>query len=205
MKLLLALALAASAAERPRLKQGVQGPWFGCDAAQRAAVEKAAGEASSRIWKAKEKAAGLSMRDERLIELERKSTLRLFELVVGEKPDDDLGFTLGSMFAELGEPRLDVRCAAKDDKYCQARSAYVKRGEPGIWVCPGFFRNKHEERVRTLVHEAAHRSGIGQAEGESYCPTFDCETSCGGKKAADAWSHFVHCAADGKPDKPLEL
>ena len=85
-------------------------------------------------------------------------------------------------------------------------AAYVVGNRPPIHLCSAFFRSSPEQRVRTLVHEAAHLAGIGEVDGESYCVTFDCESGCGpGFEAGDSWSHYVHCLSNQRPNQATTI
>ena len=57
-----------------------------------------------------------------------------------------------------------------------------------------------EQRVRTMVHESAHLTGIGEIDGESYCTSYDCAGSCGGRNVADSWAHLVNCLSGQAPN-----
>lgn len=76
-------------------------------------------------------------------------------------------------------------------------TAYYDRTDRKIHTCPSFFTNTtaagNEERIRTLIHEAAHAAGIGQSRGESYIMVYDCTTTFNDVNVADGWAHFVHC------------
>ena len=97
---------------------------------------------------------------------------------------------------------LSIVCSGMEDRNCGNRPAYVIDKRPPIRLCPAFFSNTPEQRIRTLIHEAAHLAGIGKAFGESYCVIYDCENSCGGFDSADSWAHFVHCLSGQLPDQP---
>jgi hypothetical protein len=105
---------------------------------------------------------------------------------------------LAGGIATIGAPATDTECGG--------RAAYVVGLRPPIHLCPGFFSSSPEQRVRTMLHEAAHISRIGSSSlGESYCIDFDCETSCGGFDSADSWAQFVHCLSGQTPDKPQAI
>ena len=95
--------------------------------------------------------------------------------------------------------------AAVGDPDCGNRAAYVRGLRPPIVLCPAFTRAGPEQQARTMVHEAAHLAGIGEAIGESYCMDFDCESSCGGFDVADSWAHLVHCLSGRPADTPQTL
>lgn len=100
-------------------------------------------------------------------------------------------------------PGTNYQVAGAGDPECGTRSGYVTGHRLPIVLCPGFFRESAEQRVRTLIHEAAHVAGIGKADtGESYCVVFDCEHGCGGFDSADSWAQYVHCLSGQTADKP---
>jgi hypothetical protein len=97
----------------------------------------------------------------------------------------------------------NYRVAGTGDSECGTRAGYVVGHQLPIVLCPGFFANSAEQRVRTLIHEAAHVAGIGKADtSESYCVVFDCEHGCGGFDSADSWAQYVNCMSDQTADKP---
>ncbi len=100
-------------------------------------------------------------------------------------------------------PGANCQVAGRGDPQCGTRSGYVAGHQLPIVLCPGFFKESAEQRVRTLMHEAAHVVGIGNADvGESYCVVFDCEHGCGGFDSADSWAQYVHCLSGQSADKP---
>jgi hypothetical protein len=111
---------------------------------------------------------------------------------------------LGSMITHLS-PGMQWIAESSSRGHCQDRAAYVVGHRPPIHLCPAFFASSQEQRVRTLVHESAHVAGIGRPDGESYCVTFDCQSTCGGFEAADSWSHYVHCLSRQQPDRPTTI
>lgn len=113
---------------------------------------------------------------------------------------------LGTMVTHLS-PRMQWVAEPASDRFCRRSwDAYVVGSRPPVHLCPSFFRSGFEQQVRTLVHEAAHLARIGEAEGESYCVTFDCQAGCGaGFEAADSWSHYVHCLSNQRPDQATTI
>ena len=121
--------------------------------------------------------------------------------------------TLRGMKTQLQRTDSDpmLVCAARGDRHCRNRDAYVVDASPPIHLCPGFFLyepgvtpapNLSDKQVRTVVHEAAHLYGIGDPGDEEYCIMFDCITNCGAPDTtADSWSHFVHCIVGLPPDR----
>jgi hypothetical protein len=118
---------------------------------------------------------------------------------------DQITEIVGQMRDRLG-PQLQTVRAPQNDPDCGNRAAYVVGGRPPVHLCPAFFSSTPEQRIRTMIHEAAHLARIGQASlGESYCVDFDCTTDCGGFESADSWAHFVHCAGGQRPDQPTVI
>lgn len=220
------LTFIAAHASAQKLKQAVSGPFYGCTADQRSAVESAAGEALKRVWRAKTAYAGIgpAMDDRQAYELAReRRRAEGLETAIFGKNDTDISFYLTSMYVNLMERNRDIRCAPASDKECGVmREAYVRSSERKvIWVCPNFFQNDPkakaaidasakaaEQRARTLVHESAHTAGISESSaGESYCAYITCDSGCGdgggpgkGTNVADNWSAFVHCAGGQAAD-----
>lgn len=118
---------------------------------------------------------------------------------------EQIGDVISSMVSFLTS-NVQVMIAAASDPECGSRAAYVRGLRPPIILCPGFFSDSSEQRIRTMIHEAAHLARIGKADlGESYCVDFDCTTSCGGFDSADSWAHFVHCLSSQTPDQPTTI
>ena len=117
---------------------------------------------------------------------------------------DQVTEIVGAMRSRLG-PGVPVQVGAASDPDCGSRAGYVRGFRPPIVLCPAFFNSSAEEQARTLVHEAAHLSGIGEVAGESYCGVYDCQSSCGGFDVADSWSHLVHCLSGRTPDTPITI
>lgn len=100
-------------------------------------------------------------------------------------------------------PGLSVVTAPTNDPECGTREGYVRDNRVPVYLCPSFFSASSEQQIRTMIHEAAHLAGIGEASaGESYCGIYDCETSCGGFNVADSWAHFVNCLSGQPADVP---
>lgn len=118
---------------------------------------------------------------------------------------EQIGEVVSSMVNYLTS-RTQVMIAGAGDSECGQRAAYVRGHRPPIVLCPAFFSESPEQRIRTMIHESAHLARIGNADlGESYCVDFDCVTSCGGFDSADSWAHFVHCLSNQAPDKPTTI
>jgi hypothetical protein len=117
---------------------------------------------------------------------------------------DQITEIVGQMRDRLG-PQLQTVRAPQNDPECGNRAAYVVGGRAPVHLCPAFYSSSPEQRIRTMIHEAAHLVRIGQPSGESYCTDFDCSGGCGGFEAADSWAHFVHCASGQRPDQPTVI
>ncbi len=118
---------------------------------------------------------------------------------------EQIGDVISSMVNFLTSG-VDVKVAAAKDPDCGTRAAYVRGLRPPIVLCPTFFSDSPEQRVRTMIHESAHLARIGSGDlGESYCVDFDCKSSCGGFDSADSWAHFVHCLSGQKADQPTTI
>ena len=85
---------------------------------------------------------------------------------------------------------------------CSSWAAYVIGNRVPIHLCSRFFNLSEEQQVRTLIHESAHAVGIGEMEGETYFPYYDCAPSTDDNWAvADAWSRYINCNSGQTPDE----
>lgn len=117
---------------------------------------------------------------------------------------DQIERIVSSMVSHLSNPQVMI--AGRGDPECGNRAAYVRGFRTPIILCPTFFNDTPEQRIRTMIHEAAHLARIGSASaGESYCLIFDCETSCGGFNSADSWAQFIHCLSGQAADQPTVI
>ncbi len=186
----------------------------GCTNAQWGAVQAAIPEARKRVEAALQAMRELPQARGEQAEKKRDQLMSFGRKLFGSGFNlPDVTGILGLMKDELDSP--DPHCAAAADPNCGNRAGYVRSDQKSIYLCPKFFSpgkkgvaadpDSVEQRVRTMVHEAAHRAhpDIAEQGGESYCIVFDCEGSCGDKGAhvADNWSHFAHCASGQKPDE----
>ncbi len=88
-------------------------------------------------------------------------------------PDmDDIGSELGDMRNRLASPTLPIERAHFPDPRC-AFSGFVVGNRVPIFLCPSSFGNNDERRIRTLVHESAHLTGVGDPNGEAYYLRFN--------------------------------
>jgi len=116
-------------------------------------------------------------------------------------PNMDQVAEIVSQMRDRLSPGISAVIAGKGDKYCGARAGYVIDHKPPIVLCDAFFHQSEEERVRTMVHEAAHLAGIGQSDPEGYCAVMDCSGPCPGAfDSADSWAQYVTCLT-GHGDK----
>ncbi len=111
---------------------------------------------------------------------------------------DSVGTYLSRMMGALtsGEITLGPEIAP-----CNQWSGYVLDRRLPIHLCRRWLTSTPEEQIRTLVHESAHASGIGEPKGETYEAVFDCSArNADLQNVADAWGHFVHCLSGQTPD-----
>lgn len=175
-------------------------------------VERARSAAFGRTLTARLQTAGITAPGpSRVLDSSVEAQLRARSLAqrmfVWDNPNmSQIGDILETMITRLSPAMRWVAEPAKD-QFCQRSwNAYVVDSRPPVHLCPSFFRSDFEQRVRTLVHEAAHMARIGEVEGESYCMTFDCQGACGaGFEAADSWSHYVHCLSNQRPDRATTI
>lgn len=70
-----------------------------------------------------------------------------------------------------------------------------------VYLCSDFRTSETPaQRVDTLIHEAAHLSGLRHMP-ETYCKPFDCAHPCdeNGAVMADGWVHLVECLNQFQP------
>jgi hypothetical protein len=116
---------------------------------------------------------------------------------------DDIGDVLGDMRNRLASPTVPIDRAHFPDPRCSFRSAFVVGNRVPIVLCPRFFAGTDEERIRTMVHESAHLTGIGDPNGEAYYLKFNSlnedpqivlgtPTSTNRADFADTWAKYVN-------------
>jgi hypothetical protein len=135
-------------------------------------------------------------------------------------PDmDRIGGTLGDMKNRIASPNpggpLIVR-AHFPDKNCGFRDAYVPFNQIPVSLCPRFFAMSDEKRIRTMVHESAHLTGIGNSVGEPYYTRYNRRNedpdiifqvgegsppSMNRYSIADTWAKYVNAVTD-QPEDP---
>jgi hypothetical protein len=187
---------------KPAVKVQSRGAAQECTEEQTDQVEAARRAGAIRAQLATDRARGVRPTTGQQDRLEAQ---RAFEALVEADTDFDQVLEITEKIRDrVSSPSLRVVCASSADSNCSVRDAYVVGTEPPIHLCPTYFKTSSpEQRIRGLIHESAHLVGITQGdEPESYCPVFDCEITCGGFYAADAWSHFVHCVSGQPADKP---
>jgi hypothetical protein len=86
---------------------------------------------------------------------------------------DDIADVLGDMKNRLASPNTPIDRAHFPDPRCGLRAAFVAGNRVPIVLCPSFFAGTDEERIRTMVHESAHLTGIGDPNGEAYYLKFN--------------------------------
>ncbi|HVN06233.1 MAG TPA: DUF4157 domain-containing protein [Bryobacteraceae bacterium] len=183
------------------------------------AIEDARAAAFMRVFQARERVRGLSpgtpadpshpdrqLPDIRTYEEQQKA--RRYAQLFFNWPNpnmEQIADILSSMMTALS-PGAAINTATPGDSNCGAYAGYVIDHRPPIVLCPGYFSSTPEERIRTLVHESAHRAGIGQPKGEGYCAVFDYSGPCPGDfSAADSWAQYVNAVTDQPPDKPPSI
>jgi hypothetical protein len=126
--------------------------------------------------------------------------------------DAPIAITVGKMKNILASPSLPTTNVPSSDPRSQLRAAFVVNNRPPIFLCVQFFGTTAEQRIRTMVHEAAHLANIGDGIGESYYSQYNCRnqppditvgTPSTTRRAdqADTWSKFVHCVSGQPPDR----
>lgn len=135
------------------------------------------------------------------------------EIFDNPNPDmDDIGDTLGDMKNRIAAPTVPIEHAHFPDPRCGSRSAFVVGNRIPIFLCPRFFGGSDEQRIRTMVHESAHLTGIGDPDGEAYYLQFnslneDPQIIQGTPRSrnradfADTWAKYVN-AVTGQPADP---
>ena len=128
-------------------------------------------------------------------------------------PDmDDIGDVLGDMKNRLASPNLPTQLAHFPDPRCGNRDAFVVGNRVPIFLCPRFFGGSEEQRIRTMVHESAHLTGIGDPDGEAYYLLFnnvneDPPIVQGRPRSnnradfADTWAKYVNSVTRQPPDR----
>jgi hypothetical protein len=131
----------------------------------------------------------------------QQAAVRIFN-----EPDPDMDKVveiLAKMRNRLMDLNLPVELSPASDPNCDFE-AYVVGNRSPVHLCPRFFNTSEEQRIRTMIHEAAHLVGIGAPGGESYYPFYDGQPFGGGfgPNEADSWSHYVHVVSGQPLDKP---
>jgi hypothetical protein len=127
---------------------------------------------------------------------------------------DDIADGIAQMRNFLASPNMPIVRALVNEKQCAFRDGFVPSNRLPVTLCANFFAvcTTDEERIRTMVHEAAHLIGVGASEGELYYLKFNCRnedpqiafgspTSRERIDQADTWGKFVHCVSGQPPDK----
>ncbi len=169
-------------------------------------IEDARRAAAIRTQQARFRTSGIAP-DERTAERYRREARRLARIMF-EWPNPNMEQVTEIVLGMAGSlTNAQVKVAAPGDPECGNRAGYVRGFRIPIVLCDGFFNSSPEQQIRTMIHEAAHLQGIGEASvGEGYCQFFDCQSSCpGGFDSADSWAHYVHCLTEQTPDQPPTL
>ena len=132
-----------------------------------------------------------------------------------QNPDmDDIASVLGDMKNRLMANVFDL--AHLPDSRIGGRDAFVVGNRLPFVLCPHFFATSDEQRIRTMVHESAHLTGIGDPNGESYYLKFNIRNEApnftvGNPRStrredfADTWAKYVNAvmAAPADPDDSI--
>jgi len=124
---------------------------------------------------------------------------------------DDIGDTLGDMKNRIASPNTPVNRVHFPDSRIGLRSAFVVGNRVPIVLCPAFFGGSDEQRIRTMVHESAHLTGIGDPNGEAYYLRFNSlnedpqivqgsPASQNRADFADTWAKYVNAVTSQPPD-----
>lgn len=124
---------------------------------------------------------------------------------------DDIADTLGDMRNRVASPNTPIDRAHFPDPRCGLRSAFVVGNRVPIFLCPAFFGGNDEQRTRTMIHESAHLTGIGDPNGELYYLRFNSlnedpqitqGTPASRNRAdfADTWAKYVNAVTRQPPD-----
>ncbi|HMF58461.1 MAG TPA: hypothetical protein VK619_19105 [Pyrinomonadaceae bacterium] len=128
-------------------------------------------------------------------------------------PDmDDIGSELGDMRNRIASPTLPTERAHFPDSRVGNRSAFVVGNRIPVFLCPRFFGGNDEQRIRTMVHESAHLTGVGDPDGEAYYllynsvnedPQIVVGTPRSNNRAdmADTWAKYVNAVTGQPPDR----
>ncbi len=139
--------------------------------------------------------------------LARNLAIQIFN---NPNPDmDDIGSGLGDMRNRLVNPAIDR--GHFPDPRVGSRSAFVVGNRVPIFLCPRFFSDGDEQRIRTWVHESAHLMGIGDPNGEAYYLRFNSAnedpqilvgTPASRNRAdqADTWAKYVNAVTNQPAD-----
>jgi hypothetical protein len=128
---------------------------------------------------------------------------------------DDIGDGVAQMRDFLASPSMPLVRALVNEKECGFRDGFVSSSNrPPVTLCANFFAicTTDEQRIRTMIHEAAHLIGVGASRGELYYLKFNClnedpQIAFGSPMSrkridqADTWGKFVHCVSGQRPDK----
>jgi len=125
---------------------------------------------------------------------------------------DDIAETLGDMKNRLASPTTPIERAHFPDSRIGVRDAFVAGNRVPIMLCPSFFARTEEQRIRTMIHESAHLTGIGDPDGEAYyflfnslneAPSIVQGTPRSTNRAdfADTWAKYVNAVTRQPADK----
>ncbi|HLM54878.1 MAG TPA: DUF4157 domain-containing protein [Pyrinomonadaceae bacterium] len=127
----------------------------------------------------------------------------------GTPPDNaEIKSTLDNMVRLFEGDAIKFRGATCADPLCESEGQHAAAYESGptepVALCPRSFLPSYlPELSRTIIHEAAHLSGIDIDPDvvERYCPAYSCEEPCQDKTSADAWTVFLDCLGQPLPQQ----
>ena len=123
---------------------------------------------------------------------------RVLSPALTEADLDGIAGYLDRMRSKLSSGKIEL---GPEIGSCSQWSGYVLDQQLPIHLCRRWLTATPEEQIRTLIHESAHASGIGEPKGETYEMYLDCTARNQNLlDVADAWGHFVHCLSGQKRD-----
>ncbi len=139
-----------------------------------------------------------------------RATALARDIFNNQNPDmTDIAQVLGDMRNRLMSRSFER--AHLPDKRIDGRDGFVAGNRLPIFLCPHFFATSDEQRIRTMVHESAHLTGIGDPDGEAYYlrynrrnepPNITVGTPRSARREdfADTWAKYVNAVTNQPVD-----
>ena len=139
-----------------------------------------------------------------------RATALARDIFNNQNPDmDDIANVLGDMRNRLMSKSSDR--AHLPDTRIGGRDGFVVGNRLPIVLCPHFFATSDEQRIRTMVHESAHLTGIGDPDGEAYYLLYNSRNEPPGflvgtpksvrrEDFADTWAKYVNAVTNQPAD-----